>query len=159
MSDPQNNQPVFSIEKIYVKDLSLEIPNAPQAFLEREGPSVDIQLHHNSTGVDEGVFQTTLTVTVTAKVNDKTLFLVEVAQAGIFVLRNIPQNDIEVVLGVACPNILFPYVREVVSDIVVRAGFPPVVLNPVNFEALYQAQREQTQQAAAPQIITPSISH
>ena len=156
MSDAQNNQPVFSIEKIYVKDLSLEIPNAPQAFLERETPNVDIQLHHNSTGVDEGVYQTTLTVTVTAKVNDKTLFLVEASQAGIFVQRNIPVNDIEVVLGVACPNILFPYVREVVSDTVVRAGFPPVVLNPVNFEALFQAQRESQAQQSAPQIITPS---
>jgi preprotein translocase subunit SecB len=155
MSDAQNNQAVFSIEKIYVKDLSLEIPNAPQAFLERDTPNVDIQLHHNSTGVDEGVYQTTLTVTVTAKVNDKTLFLVEAAQAGIFVLRNIPVNDIEVVLGVACPNILFPYVREVVSDTVVRAGVPPVVLNPVNFEALFQAQRE-SQAQSAPQIITPS---
>ena len=159
MSDPQNNQPVFSIEKIYVKDLSLEIPNAPQAFLERDAPSVDIQLHHNSSNVDEGVYQTTLTVTVTAKVAEKTLFLVEASQAGIFVLRNIPATDMDVVLGVACPNILFPYVREVISDIVVRAGFPPVVLNPVNFEALFQAQREQQGQQAAPQIITPSISH
>ena len=159
MSDPQNNQPVFSIEKVYVKDLSLEIPNAPQAFLEREAPSVDIQLHHNSSSVDEGVFQTILTVTVTAKVADRTLFLVEVAQAGIFVLRNIPAGDVEMVLGVACPNILFPYAREVVSDVVVRAGFPPVVLNPVNFEALYQAQRDQSQQSAAPQIITPGVSH
>jgi preprotein translocase subunit SecB len=160
MSEQQNNQPVFSIEKLYVKDLSLEIPNAPQAFLERETPTVDIQLHHNSTAVEDGLYQTTLTVTVTAKVNDKTLFLVEAAQAGIFTLRNIPANDLDAVLGIACPNILFPYVREVVSDIVVRAGFPPVVLNPVNFESIYQAQREaQAQQNAAPQIITPSISH
>ena len=159
MSDPQNNQPVFSIEKVYVKDLSLEIPNAPQAFLEREAPSVDIQLHHNSSNVDEGVYQTILTVTVTAKVAEKTLFLVEASQAGIFVLRNIPATDIDVVLGVACPNILFPYVREVISDIVVRAGFPPVVLNPVNFEALFHARREAQGQQATPQIITPSISH
>lgn len=160
MSDAQqNNQPIFSIEKLYVKDLSLEIPNAPQAFLERETPTVDIQLHHNSTSVDEGLFQTTLTVTVTAKVNDKTLFLVEAAQAGIFTLRNIPASDIDALLGIACPNILFPYVREVVSDIVVRAGFPPVVLNPVNFEALYQAQREAQVQQGAPQIITPPLSH
>ena len=159
MSDPQNNQPVFSIEKIYVKDLSLEIPNAPQAFLERESPSVDIQLHHNSTSVEDGVYQTILTVTVTAKVAERTLFLVEAAQAGIFVLRNIPATDIDMVLGVACPNILFPYAREVVSDVVVRAGFPPVVLNPVNFEALYQAQRDAQAQQAAPQIITPGISH
>jgi preprotein translocase subunit SecB len=161
MSDPQSNQPVFSIEKVYVKDLSLEIPNAPQVFLEREAPQVDIQLHHNSTGVDDGVYQTVLTVTVTAKIGEKTLFLVEVAQAGIFVVRNIPAQEIEAVLGIACPNILFPYVREVVSDIVVRAGFPPVVLSPVNFEAIYQAQREPQQAAAQPgvQIITPTISH
>ena len=156
MSDPQNNQPVLSIEKIYVKDLSLEIPNAPQAFLEREAPSVDIQLHHNSTSVEDGVYQTILTVTVTAKVAERTLFLVEVSQAGIFVLRNIPASDVNMVLGVACPNILFPYAREVVSDVVVRAGFPPVVLNPVNFEALYQAQRDAQSQPAAPQIITPT---
>jgi preprotein translocase subunit SecB len=156
MSDAQN-QPVFSIEKVYVKDLSLEIPNAPAAFLEREAPTVDIQLHHNSTGVDEGVFQTVLTVTVTAKVKDKTLFLVEAAQAGIFVVRNVPASELEAVLGIACPNILFPYVREVISDTVTRAGFPPVVLSPVNFEAIYQTQRD-PQPAAEPavQIITPT---
>jgi len=160
MSDAaQNNAPVFSIEKVYVKDLSLEIPNAPQVFLEREAPQVDIQLHHNSTGVEDGVYQTTLTVTVTAKVKDKTMFLVEAAQAGIFVVRNLPQQDLDAVLAIACPNILFPYVREVISDVVVRAGFPPVVLAPVNFEAIYAQQ--QPQKAAEPQvqIITPSVSH
>ena len=157
MSEPQNNnQPLFSIEKVYVKDLSLEIPNAPQIFLEREAPQVDIQLHHNSTGVEEGVYQTVLTVTVTAKIGDKTLFLVEAGQAGIFVARNIPAQELEAVLGIACPNILFPYVREVISDTVVRAGFPPVVLSPVNFEAIYQAQRDQQQSASTPQIITPT---
>jgi preprotein translocase subunit SecB len=160
MSQPQNNQPVFSIEKVYVKDLSLEIPNAPQSFLEREAPTVDIQLHHNTTGVEEGVYQTVLTVTVTAKVKDKTLFLVEVAQAGIFVVRNVPAPELEAVLGIACPNILFPYAREVVSDVVTRAGFPPVVLAPVNFEAIYQAQRDpQPAQQPAVQIITPGVSH
>jgi preprotein translocase subunit SecB len=157
MSEAQSSQPVFSIEKVYVKDLSLEIPNAPQAFLEREAPTVDIQLHHNSTGVEEGVYQTLLTVTVTAKVGDKTLFLVEAGQAGIFVIRNVPATELEAVLAIACPNILFPYVREVVSDTVTRAGFPPVVLSPVNFEAIYQAQRD-PQPAVAPvsQIITPT---
>ncbi|MEP7260202.1 MAG: protein-export chaperone SecB [Usitatibacter sp.] len=158
----QNTQPVFSIEKVYVKDLSLEIPNAPQIFLEREAPQVDIQLHHNTNGVEEGVYQTVLTVTVTAKVKDKTMFLVEAAQAGIFVVRNVPPQELEAVLSIACPNILFPYVREVVSDVVVRAGFPPVVLSPVNFEAIYQAQRDsQAQVEAAPpvQIITPTVSH
>ena len=156
-----NTQPTFSIEKVYVKDLSLEVPNAPQVFLEREAPQVDIQLHHNSSAVEEGVYQTTLTVTVTAKVGEKTLFLVEAAQAGIFVARNIPANELDAVLGIACPNILFPYVREVISETVVRAGFPPVILSPVNFEAIYQAQRES--QPAAPdqgvQIITPTVSH
>ena len=157
MSDQQQtNQPVFSIEKVYVKDLSLEIPNAPQAFLEREAPTVDIQLHHNSTGVEEGVFQTVLTVTVTAKIGEKTLFLVEAGQAGIFVIRNVPAAELEAVLAIACPNILFPYVREVVSDTVTRAGFPPVVLSPVNFEAIYQSQREQQPAAPASQIITPT---
>ncbi len=141
MSDAQN-QPVFSIEKRYVKDISLEIPNAPQVFLEREAPQVDIQLHHESKPIEDGVFQTILTVTVTAKAKEKTLFLAEVGQAGIFVIRNIPEADMEPVLGIACPNILFPYVREVISDVVGRAGFPPVVLTPVNFEALYQAQKQ-----------------
>ena len=153
MSEPQNNQPVFSIEKVYVKDLSVEIPNAPQVFLEREAPQVDIQLHHESSKVEEGVYQTLLTVTVTAKVKEKTLFLVEAGQAGIFVIRNIPATDMEAVLAIACPNILYPYVREVIADVVTRAGFPPVVLNPVNFEALYAAQRD----AQAPQPESPVI--
>jgi preprotein translocase subunit SecB len=157
---PQNNQPVFSIEKIFVKDLSLEIPNAPQVFLEREAPAVDIQLHHNSTTIEDGVYQTTLTVTVTAKVGEKTLFLVEAAQAGIFVARNIPASELEAVLGIACPNILFPYAREVISDTVTRAGFPPVILSPVNFEAVYQQQRAQQPAIETPvQIITPGTSH
>ncbi|HEX7606314.1 MAG TPA: protein-export chaperone SecB [Usitatibacter sp.] len=157
---PQNNQPVFSIEKIFVKDLSLEIPNAPQVFLEREAPAVDIQLHHNSTTIEDGVYQTTLTVTVTAKVGEKTLFLVEAAQAGIFVARNIPASELEAVLGIACPNILFPYAREVISDTTMRAGFPPVILSPVNFEAVYQQQRAQQPAIETPvQIITPGMSH
>lgn len=157
----QSNQPVFSIEKVYVKDLSLEIPNAPQIFLEREAPQVDIQLHHNSSAVEDGVYQTMLTVTVTAKIGEKTLFLVEATQAGIFVARNIPTGELDAVLGIACPNILFPYIREVISDTVVRAGFPPVILSPVNFEAIYAAQREQqpAQQPPGVQIITPSVSH
>ncbi|HSS26503.1 MAG TPA: protein-export chaperone SecB [Usitatibacter sp.] len=153
----QNNQPQFSIEKVYVKDLSLEIPNAPGVFLERDVPTVDIQLHHNSASVEQGVYQTVLTVTVTAKVKDKTMFLVEVAQAGVFAARNIPQQDLEAVLAIACPNILFPYAREVVSDIVVRAGFPPVVLAPVNFESIYAQQAQAA--APTPQIITPGASH
>lgn len=149
MSEEQQ-QAVFSIEKIYVKDLSLEIPNAPKVFLQRETPQVDVQLHHQGGMVEDGVFEVVLTVTVTAKLaEDKTLFLVEAAQAGIFQLRNIPENDLQPILAITCPNILFPYVREVISDVVSRAGFPPVLLNPVNFEMLYQQRMEQNETAAA----------
>ena len=147
MSDEQQ-QPTFSIEKIYVKDLSLEIPHAPKIFMQRETPQIDVQLHNQGGMVDEGVYEIVLTVTVTAKLaEDKTLFLVEVAQAGIFQIRNIPQADLEPILGITCPNILFPYVRETISDMVSRAGFPPVLLNPVNFELMYQQQH--TEQPAA----------
>lgn len=139
MSEAQQQQPVFSIEKIYVKDLSLEIPHAPQVFLQRETPQVDVQLHNQGGMMEDGVYETVLTVTVTAKLaEDKTLFLVEAAQAGIFQIRNVSPDDLEPILGITCPNILFPYVREVISDVVSRAGFPPVLLNPVNFEVLYQ---------------------
>lgn len=153
----QAQQPIFSIEKLYVKDLSLEIPNAPQIFLERDPPQVDVQLHHSATNVEEGLYESVLTVTVTAKIGEKTVFLVEAGQAGIFTIRNIPQGDLEPVLGIACPNILFPYAREVISDAVVRAGFPPVLLNPVNFEALYQAQKQsaiEPTKTEAPVIVT-----
>jgi preprotein translocase subunit SecB len=150
MSD---QQPVFSIEKLYVKDLSLEVPNAPQIYLEREAPQIEIQLQTNASGLGEDLFEVILTVTVTAKRDEesgesKGFFLVEVAQAGIFQIKNVPESDVEAILGVACPNILFPYAREVVSDAVNRAGFPPVILAPVNFESLYQ-QRAQSQQEEA----------
>ena len=140
MSD---QQPVFSVEKLYVKDLSLEVPNAPQIFLERESPEIEIQLQSAATGLGDDLFETVLTVTITAKREDKGFFLVEVAQAGIFQIKNVPQADLEAILGVACPNILFPYAREVVSSAVSRAGFPPVILAPVNFEALYQQRLQQ----------------
>lgn len=143
-------QPVFNIEKIYVKDLSLELPNAPQIFLERENPQIDVQLNTRYQNLNEGLYETTLRVTITAKLADKTMFLVEATQGGIFQIRNIPESDIEPVLEIACPNILFPYVREVVSDVVVRAGFPPVLLNPMNFEAVYQQRRAQNDTDAAP---------
>lgn len=142
MSEQQ--QPVFAIEKIYVKDLSLEIPNAPNIFLERDTPEINLQLGTKSQGIGEGLYEVLLTVTVTAKVKDKNMFLVEAQQAGIFRIRNIPAGEIDPVLGIGCPNILFPYLREVVSDIVTRAGFPPVILNPVNFEAIYQQKNAET---------------
>ena len=140
----ENAQPVFSIEKIYVKDLSLEVPGAPQIYLERETPEINIQLRTEGRGLDEGLFEVVLTVTVTAKLGgDRNVFLVEVAQGGVFQIRNIPEGDLEPVMMIGCANILFPYARETVSDAITRAGFQPVLLAPVNFEALYQAQREQ----------------
>jgi preprotein translocase subunit SecB len=146
-----DNQPTYNIEKIYVKDLSLEVPNAPSIFLEREAPTVDVQLHHISKSVDEGIYQTELTITVTAKIGEKTMFLVEANQAGIFQIRNVPNQDLDAILGIGNPNILYPYARETISDMVTRAGFPPVLLNPVNFEALYQAQKTQEAQDGAEQ--------
>ncbi len=144
MSEQQ--APVFSIEKIYAKDISLEIPHAPQIFLERETPAIEVQLHSEGNRIDEGLYQVLLTVTVTAKLAEKTLFLVEAGQAGVFQVRNIPEADIDPILSVGCPNILFPYVRETISDLVTRAGFPPVLLAPVNFDVMYQ-QRLQAQQS------------
>ena len=145
-------QPFFNIDRIYLKDLSLEIPNAPQVYAEREAPNFDISLRNEARPLDGGVFEVVLTATVTAKVNDKTAFLVEVAQAGIFQVRNVPQQELEAILGVTCGNILFPYLRENISSVVVRGGFPPFLLNHLSFEALFQQQRQQQRQAdtAAP---------
>lgn len=142
---PDQQTAIFNVEKLYVKDMSLEIPHAPGIFLERESPQIDLQLHSEFTAIDEGVYEVIVTVTLTAKqtAKDKVMFLIEAKQAGIFQIRNIPESDLESVLAVVCPNILYPYVREVVTDVSVRAGFAPVVLNPVNFEALYQQQKEQ----------------
>lgn len=140
----------FNIEKLYLKDLSVEVPHAPSIFLERESPQIDLQLHTESSAIGEGIYEVTITVTLTAKlgVQDKVMFLIEAQQAGVFHVSNIPRTDIESVLGVVCPNILFPYLREVVTDVSVRSGFAPVLLNPINFEALYQQQKEQAAAAA-----------
>ncbi|PKO36781.1 MAG: protein-export chaperone SecB [Betaproteobacteria bacterium HGW-Betaproteobacteria-6] len=146
----QNEQPVFGIEKLYVKDLSVEVPNAPEIFLEREQPQVEIQLNTGGRAVGEGVYEVVLTVTVTAKLGEKTVFLVEVGQAGIFRIQNVPEEQLEPLIAVACPNILFPYAREAVSDAVSRAGFQPIVLQPVNFEGMYMQRLQQQEQSGAP---------
>lgn len=151
MSDAQ--QPIFSIEKIYVKDLSLEVPGAPQVFMQAEEPQLEVQLEQRSQGVGDALFEVTLVVTVAAKHGDKTLFLVEVSQAGVFQIRNVADADLAPILGTICPNVLFPYARETVSDIVNRAGFPPVLLAPVNFEAIYQQRVAQNAgQTGGPRI-------
>ena len=143
MSEEQQATPSFSIEKVYVKDLSLEVPNAPAIFLEEGSPEISVQLQTGLQGLGGDAYSVILTVTVTSKLGDKTLFLVEVAQAGIFRISNVPDENLEPLLAVACPNILFPYAREVISEQAARAGFQPVLLQPVNFEALYAQQRAQ----------------
>ncbi len=147
----QSQQPGFSIEKIYVKDASLEIPHAPNIFTDRNQPQVGIELGNYAQQIEENIFEVAIKVTVTSKIADKTVYLVEVTQAGIFQISGVPEENLELIVGITCPNILFPYARESVSDLVVRAGFQPVLLNPINFEALFaqqkQQQAEQTAQA------------
>jgi preprotein translocase subunit SecB len=153
---PSNNnsaaqQPSLQIEKLYVKDGSLEVPGAPQVFTQPIQPEVEVQINTSAMQISEGYFEVTVSATVTARAAERTLFLVEVSQAGIFGVRNIPSDQLEPLLGIACPQILFPYLREAISDLVVRGGFPPVLLNPVSFEALYM-QRAQQQQAGGSRI-------
>ena len=138
-----DNNPVFQIQRIYLKDLSLEQPNSPQILLEQAQPQVEINLGLGAEPIGEGVYEVTVTATVTTKVNDKTLFLVEAKQGGIFEIRNIPEEQLRQILGIACPGIVYPYLRAIVSDVCTRAGFPPVVLSEVNFQAMYEAQQAQ----------------
>ena len=145
----------FNIEKLYVKDLSLEIPNAPQIFMQGEDPQLDVQVNNSAEQFAEGLYEVIVTVTVTAKAGEKTLFLAEAAQAGIFTVRGVPAEELEPLLSIGCPTILYPYVREVISDVVTRGGFPPVLLAPVSFEALYM-QRQQQAEKDGPRI---EVSH
>ncbi len=148
MADADNTAPVFQIQRLYLKDMSLEQPNSPTIFLEQAQPQVDINLGLSVEPVGEGMFEVCVTATVTTKVKDKTLFLVEAKQAGIFEVRNMPADQLEPILAIACPQIVYPYLRAIVSDICTRAGFPPVLLAEVNFQAMFEAQK---QQQAAPQ--------
>jgi len=136
-------QPVFNIQRIYLKDLSLEQPNSPQILLEQAQPQVEINLSLAAEPAAEGVYEVAVTATVTTKVSDKVLFLVEAKQAGIFEIRNIPEDQLQPIIGIACPGIIYPYLRAIVSDVCTRAGFPPVVLSEVNFQAMFEAQRAQ----------------
>jgi preprotein translocase subunit SecB len=135
--------PVFQIQRMYLKDLSLEQPNAPHILLEQQQPQVDINLTLSAENVTDGVFEVCVTATVNTKVGDKTLFLVEAKQAGIFEIRNVPQDQVEGILGIVCPQMVYPYLRAIVSDVCTRAGFPPVLLTEVNFQAMFEAQQAQ----------------
>ena len=158
-SQPATDAPVFSIGGIFVKDMSLENPSSPQSFLLQDTPQIEVSLQTRGEPVGDGVFESVLTVTVTAKVGEQTIFLIEVAQAGIFQIRNIPEADMQPILGVHCPSILFPYARETVASAIMRAGYPPVPLAPINFEALYAQQMQQMQAAQAPQSPIIQTAH
>ena len=147
MSDTITNEPVFVLQRIYLKDLSLEQPNSPQILAEQAQPQVDINLAMTAEPVADGVFESCVTATVTTKVQDKVLFLVEAKQAGIFEIRNIPDDQMGPILGVVCPQMIYPYLRAIVSDICTRAGFPPILLTEVNFQAMFEAQQQAALQA------------
>ena len=133
--------PVFQIQRVYLKDLSLEQPNSPAILLEQAQPSVDIQLGVQATPVAEGIFEVAVTATVQTKIEDKTVFLVEAKQAGIFEIRNVPEEQMGAIVGIACPQIIYPYLRGNVADTITRAGFPPVHLAEINVQAMYEQQQ------------------
>ena len=144
-----NLDPVFQIQRVYLKDMSLEQPNSPEILLSQEQPSVEIQLGVDAKPVAEGLFEITVTATVHTKIEDKTVFLVEAKQAGIFEIRNIQDEQMSSLLGIACPQIVYPYLRSNVADIVQRAGFPPVHMAEINFQAMYEQQQADAALASA----------
>ncbi len=139
----QSQGPGFGIEKLFLKDVSVEVPNSPEIFTNREAPKINIELNNNAKPLSDGFFEVALQITVTSKQAEKTAFLIDVTQAGIFAIKNVPNEGLEPVLAITCPNILFPYAREAISDLVIKAGFSPVLLNPINFETLYMQQKQQ----------------
>ena len=153
MTEPQQPAATFQIEKIYVKDLSLEIPHAPQVFAEQVQPQIDVRIESGESRFQPDYYEVTLSVTVTARAGERTIFLAEAVQGGIFAMRNIPEADLGPLLGIACPTVLFPYLRETISDLITRGGFPPLLLTPISFEQIY-LQRMQQQGGDAPRIET-----
>ena len=141
--------PVFQIQRIYLKEASLEQPNSPAILLEQEQPSVDIQLGVEAKPAADGVYEVSVTATVQTKVQDKTVFLVEAKQSGIFEIRNLPEEQMGPIMGIACPQIVYPYLRGNVADLIQRAGFPPVHLAEINFQAMYEQQQAQQAPATA----------
>lgn len=134
---------VFQIQRVYLKEASLEQPNSPGILLEQASPSVDIQLGVEGTPISEGMYEVAVTATVHTRIDDKTVFLVEAKQAGIFEIRNLPQEQMGAIMGIACPQIIYPYLRSNVADIIQRGGFPPVHMSEINFQAMYEQQQAQ----------------
>jgi preprotein translocase subunit SecB len=151
-----NNDPVFQIQRVYMKEASLEQPNSPAILLEQEQPTVDIQLGVEAQQAADGVYEVAVSATVTTKLKERTVFLVEVKQAGIFEIRNVPAEQMQAIMGSACPQIVYPYLRANVADMITRAGFPPVHLAEINFQAMYEQQ--QAQQAQQGQGGSPIIT-
>jgi len=139
--------PVFQIQRIYLKEASLEQPNSPAILLQQDQPAVDIQLGVEASPVSDGIYEVAVTATVHTKIQDKTVFLVEAKQAGIFEIRNLPQDQMGPIMGIACPQIVYPYLRGNVADLVQRAGFPPVHLTEINFQSMYEQQQAQAGEA------------
>ncbi|MDP2000352.1 MAG: protein-export chaperone SecB [Rhodoferax sp.] len=154
MADQQD--PVFQIQRVYLKEASLEQPNSPAILLEQEQPTVDIQLGVNASPVAEGIYEVSVTATVQTKIKDKTVFLVEATQAGIFEVRNLPPEQMNQIMGIACPQIVYPYLRGNVADLIQRGGFPPVHLSEINFQAMYEQQQQQQVESA--EGATPGIT-
>ncbi|MCF8160228.1 MAG: protein-export chaperone SecB [Polaromonas sp.] len=148
----ETQDPIFQIQRVYLKEASLEQPNSPAILLEQEQPTVDIQLGVNASPVGDGVFEVMVTATVQTKIKDKTVFLVEATQAGIFEIRNLPPEQMGPIMGIACPQIVYPYLRGNVADLIQRGGFPPVHLSEINFQAMYEQQQsaQAAQAEAAP---------
>ncbi|QRX83976.1 protein-export chaperone SecB [Glaciimonas sp. PAMC28666] len=154
-STESNDQPVFQIQRVYLKDLSLEQPNSPAIFLEQDAPQIEVAVDVGAEALAEGIYESTVTITVTAKIKDKVAFLVEGKQAGIFEVRNIPAEQLDPLLGIGCPNIVYPYLRANIADAITRAGFPPIHLAEINFEVFYQ---QRTQALAEQQGSKDSIA-
>lgn len=144
-----SNEPGFRIQRIYLKDLSLEQPNAPQILMVASEPQIQVEVDIAVAPLANGIFEVTLSSTITAKVDAKVLFLIEAKQAGIFEFSNIPAEKVDPMLGIACPTILYPYLRSNIADIISRAGFQPIHLNEINFHGMYEHRLMQAQQAAA----------
>ena len=151
-----NLDPVFQIQRVYLKDVSLEQPNSPEILLNQEQPAVDIQLGVEATPITDGLYEVSVTATVHTKIEDKTVFMVEAKQAGIFEIRNMPAEQLSAVLGIACPQIVYPYLRGNVADVIQRGGFPPVNLAEINFQAMFEQQ--QAAAASAAQETPPVIA-
>jgi preprotein translocase subunit SecB len=143
-----DQEPVFQIQRVYLKEASLEQPNSPAILLEQEQPSVDIQLGVAASPVADGVYEVSVTATVHTKIKDKTVFLVEAKQAGIFEIRHLEDEQLSQIMGIACPQIVYPYLRGNVADLIQRAGFPPVHLSEINFQAMFEQQRSEAAAAS-----------